>query len=779
MKTLRSALLAGVLLIVLVSSLFPASVRAQEPPPPENPPEEEPVEGERSGILTHIFKLIFPVETMQAATETLLVNILQRNAEGVEAFFSRIAIGMTLLNPGVKTPACNGLGVWRDIEGEGVFVPTWNFSVKIAVALWPATLAIMAAMAAGQSAISTSWGVTNLKGAMAEWLTGVLLCAFSLEILDLINRLSNAIIVGIIEMPIGVSVNLQKIVGWILSAPLKGSSSVPVVAALIAILAELVLGIALVISLFGQLFARGALLYVIVAITPLVLVISILPPARWLRWLWVKGILLVMLLGPITALLLKLLAALHRVLTDRHILGFVMIVGVLSVLLAINGAIIKGVFGAAGEVLGKAQQTATGIVRGVATAGAAAAAVVLSGGAALGALPGIAAASGGATAAGVGAAAGGGSAGSAVASLATGSAESAAGSATGGGGSAAGGADGSATGGAGSTTPDTPAARPGPDTGGAAPTFGGGKRGAPQGETPTQGGSSPATGTQAAGDDSGSYWDKLRKRWNKATPHERTEAIGTAMRGAGRILGPRSLTGRAMEATGMGLQTGARRQADELAAQPEEKQLSASPSGANVSTLSPNEVQGYQEAMRDARRDLRTPMEAAGLDFRQVERDAMAPVWAAAQHNTLTNVARQAGFGDRSDTTSIVSDFLTSRVEGQLMTQGFLSQRITRPGAPSTTPLSDTPTLFDYDRGQQLAWAAGGGNLTTYGGLHHAMRRYADTPSAGLDAANGFYAAAIESGGVAGVIGAAREYGAQAGVPGERLEPWLQELQAI
>jgi hypothetical protein len=406
MKTLRSALLAGVLLIVLVSSLFPASVRAQEPPPPENPPEEEPAEGERSGILTHIFKLIFPVETMQAATETLLVNILQRNAEGVEAFFSRIAIGMTLLNPGVKTPACNGLGVWRDIEGEGVFVPTWNFSVKIAVALWPATLAIMAAMAAGQSAISTSWGVTNLKGAMAEWLTGVLLCAFSLEILDLINRLSNAIIVGIIEMPIGVSVNLQKIVGWILSAPLKGSSSVPVVAALIAILAELVLGIALVISLFGQLFARGALLYVIVAITPLVLVISILPPARWLRWLWVKGILLVMLLGPITALLLKLLAALHRVLTDRHILGFVMIVGVLSVLLAINGAIIKGVFGAAGEVLGKAQQTATGIVRGVATAGAAAAAVVLSGGAALGALPGIAAASGGAAVAGVGASAG-------------------------------------------------------------------------------------------------------------------------------------------------------------------------------------------------------------------------------------------------------------------------------------------------------------------------------------------------------------------------------------
>jgi hypothetical protein len=182
--------------------------------------------------------------------------------------------------------------------------------------------------------------------------------------------------------------------------------------------------------------------------------------------------------------------------------------------------------------------------------------------------------------------------------------------------------------------------------------------------------------------------------------------------------------------------------------------------------------------MRDVRRDLRTPMEAAGLDLRQVERDALAPVWAAAQHDTLSNVARQAGFDDRGSTASAVGDFVAYRVEGQLMAQGFLSERITRPGAQLSVPLSDSPALLDYDRGQQIAWAVGGGDMGTYAGLHHALRRYAGTPAAGAEAAEGFYTTALENQSVAGVIAAARDYGGQAGVDSERLDPWLQQLPA-
>ena len=287
----------------------------------------------------------------------------------------------------------------------------------------------------------------------------------------------------------------------------------------------------------------------------------------------------------------------------------------------------------------------------------------------------------------------------------------------------------------------------------------------------------PAAGDTRAAEGSQGFLGKVRKRWDKAAPHERTGAVGASLRAAGTVLGARSLAGRTMGAAGTGLQIGAQQQERDLEAGQAGGARSAPPPGTNLSALSSDEVQGYQDAMHDVHRDLGTMAGAAGLNLRQVERDAMAPVWAAAQHDTLANVARQAGFGDRGDTASIVGDFATSRVEGQLMAQGFLSQRITRPGAPSTTPLSDSPALLDYDRGQQIAWAAGGGNLATYGGLHHAIRRYAGTPGAGQDAARGFYDAAMESGSVAGTIEAAVEYGRGAGVPDSRLDPWLQELR--
>ena len=792
MRALRPVLLVGLFLLVLVPLRPPCTVWAQEPTPQPGPPPDEPPEEEEPGFLERVVRyvLFFPVETMQAATENLLVNILRRNAEGIRSLFSGLVADLTLQNPGIKEPSDSLM--WRGVD---IFAPTWRFTVKIAVALWPATLAIMAATAAQESAISTNWGVAGLKGALARWLGGVLACAFSLEIIDLANRLSNAIILGIVTLSIhgATDLSMQTVVNMLLGAALRlfGMEIAPA-AAIIAVLVELVLGLALVISIIGQYFARVALLYIIVALAPIVLVIGILRPARWLQWLWLKGLLLVMLLGPITALLFKLALALH-VAVVNPILSFLMVVGVTSVLLAINGAIIKGVFGAALEVVGRAVETATGVMQGMGTAAIAVGGAVLTGGAALGVLPAaLGGAGGGVAVAGVGASAGGSSAGVTTGALAAGSEA----------GGPAGGVAKGTTGGAAGTIRTSPAgaaagekaraaavdtslhapeAQPGPDTGeltSAIGSAGNGEPAASQGKSPAREGGSPAGSTQSVGVTMPGYWERLRRRWRQAEPHERTEAVGAAMRAAGAVLGPRSLAGRTMGAVGMGLQAGANRQAEEPAAQQHEMGSGAAPPDTNLMALSADEIQGYQRAMRDVRRDLRAPMQAAGLDLRQIEQDALAPVWAAAQHDTLANVARQAGFGDRPDTASMVSDFVAYRIEGQLMAQGFLSERITRPGAPPVIPLSDSPALIDYDRGQQMAWAVRSGDMAAYAGLHHALRRYADTPQAGLDAATRFYNAALENPGVAGVIEAAREYGVQAGVPEERLEPWLQELQA-
>jgi hypothetical protein len=765
MKRLHLILLLGIALLVLASLVSPGVAWAQggDPPPDDGDGDDgdDAGDGDTGGIITHIFKLIFPVETMQAATEIMLINILQRNAEGICDLFSGLVADLTLQNPGIKEPS--GSWAWM---GSDVFAPTWGFTVKIAVALWPATLAIMAALAAKESAIATSWGIADLKQALAQWLGGVLACAFSLEILDLANRLSNAVIVGIIALPIhGVSdASLQTIVNVLLGAALRVfAMGVSPVAAIVAVLVILVLGLALVVSIVGQYFARVALLYILVALAPIVLVIGILRPARWLQWLWVKGVLLVMLLGPINALLFKLALALNTAVTNP-ILSFLMVVGVISVLLAVNGAIIKGVFGAAAEVIGKAVETASGVIKGAATAGAVVGAAVLTGGAALGVLPaalgagGAAAAGGGAAAAGTGASAGGGGAATAAAGATAGTAAS---GATGGG-SATSAAGESARAAAASTSLNAPATSPGSSAGGAS-------------SAPGSGGGGAESAASAGSDEPSGFLGRLRQRWRGAAPNERAQAIGAGLRAAGGVLGPRSLAGRTAGAVGAGLQFGANQQ-EELGGRPSPGSSPAQPSGANLAALSPDEIRGYQDAMRDVRRDLRTPMQAAGLDPRQVERDALAPVWAAAQHDTLSNVARQAGFGDRADTASAVGDFMAYRVEGQLMAQGFLSERITRPGAPPSVPLSDSPALLDYDRGQQIAWAVGGGDMGAYAGLHHALRRYGETPAAGAEAAEGFYTTALENQSVAGVIEAARDYGGQAGVPGERLDPWLQQL---
>lgn len=245
------------------------------------------------------------------------------------------------------------------------------------------------------------------------------------------------------------------------------------------------------------------------------------------------------------------------------------------------------------------------------------------------------------------------------------------------------------------------------------------------------------------------------------------------MRGAGAVLGPGSLAGRTMSAIGTGLDQTVRGQ-DRERRGPRAPRV---PSLASTSRLTPPEVAGYTEALRDMQRDLKGPAEAAGLDLSAVERDALAPVWAAAQHQPLTSMARQAGFGDRASREEMVSDFVAHRLEEQLVARGFLGESVTRPGKPPATPLSDHPTLLDYDRGQRMRWATGGGDMATYAGLHHAIRRHAVVPQVGLAAARDFYEAAVASGSVSGAIEAARRHGASAGVPDARLDPWVRQLQ--
>jgi hypothetical protein len=175
---------------------------------------------------------------------------------------------------------------------------------------------------------------------------------------------------------------------------------------------------------------------------------------------------------------------------------------------------------------------------------------------------------------------------------------------------------------------------------------------------------------------------------------------------------------------------------------------------------------------------VKTALGAAGLRVGQVERDAMAPVFAAAQHETYANIARQAGFGDRGTTEERMEDFVANRMEQQLSLQGFRDAVVTRPGPIPGPPLSENPAWIDYERGQHIAWQGEGGSMEAFARIHHAIRWHADSVPGGLAAAPGFYEAAVASGSVEGAAQAARLYGEQVGVPGEQLSMWLQDLGA-
>jgi len=141
----------------------------------------------------------------------------------------------------------------------------------------------------------------------------------------------------------------------------------PVVGLLLAVFMAVV-GLLIVVALIMQFVARYVLLYLLVAIAPLGLLALGLDQTRWLGYLWIKGLVMVCLLQPLSALIFALLhmIALSGVLNGLadpigSFVKFGVAIGVLSVLLTINYAVVRGVFGAIGEVAQKGKDTALAV----------------------------------------------------------------------------------------------------------------------------------------------------------------------------------------------------------------------------------------------------------------------------------------------------------------------------------------------------------------------------------------------------------------------------------
>ena len=340
--------------LLMPTRLVYAAPPAQSPtPPPPTPPS-----GDGNPITQIINQIIqFPFENLVEALQNAAKSILTGTVTPLESFFSATIARWLTASPGIITP---GGGI---AQGDDVMGPAWRLMVKVAVLLWPLTLAIIAAIAAKDAVAAASWGIGDLKEALGGWLIAVVASATSLYWMDLANRFTNATTMAILNMSFTGEAEFQPNALTMLVFGTAGLllTWVSMPASLVIVIFVILMGLAVLTSLVFQFLARFVILYILVALAPVVIILGVLPPLSWFRYMWLRGFIMVLAIGPINALLLKLVMVLAVGGQSNDpitaFVDFIGAIGVLSILITVDGVIIKGVFGAAEEVMQKSVST--------------------------------------------------------------------------------------------------------------------------------------------------------------------------------------------------------------------------------------------------------------------------------------------------------------------------------------------------------------------------------------------------------------------------------------
>ncbi len=331
-------------------------------------------------ITRAFYTILFPVESLEDALRGVMSRFLSGSTAAAEAVFAEAvdAIVFSALQdeePAVRAP--------------------WTGMLKLSAALWPLTFVIVLAGAARESLSSSApVGFAETKHGLLDWLISVALAAGSLAILTSVGALFREVTRTVLVADWGVlrSLDAHAIAGTLLnSAILGGLTALSPFGGMLVAFFFIILALSVLISLVLVTVARSTLLFILIALAPLVLTIGVLPPTRWLNWTWTRMVLLASLLGPANALLLKLasLAAIQQagamgeLSLMAAVVHFFKLLGVLSLLLTLNYTVAKTTFGAVNEVKDRAVGATRQVAGMVVTAAAVGAAAL--GGAAIGA----------------------------------------------------------------------------------------------------------------------------------------------------------------------------------------------------------------------------------------------------------------------------------------------------------------------------------------------------------------------------------------------------------
>lgn len=367
-----AAVLAGPALAACDDRGFPGEPRVAAPDAPDPPgdqplPAVSPVGGPvpedrsvpvppvnpRSPVNLINVAIAFPAETLARSLRAALVDLLyDSTVEGIER---------VLQGPVQEMADSAAMLISYNLLASDAVVASWRAVLGAAVVLWPLVLALQVASVARGASLSSAVGMADVREAVAEWLASCIAAAASLHLIRWGDQLSWALARGLVGDPGTVIVGaVRSVLNAATIVSLSMFIPVPGLFLFLVIFFTLMLWAVPALLAVGFM-ARSVLLVALTVTAPLVFSISSLPPARWLGGMWLKGIGLSLLALPVSVLLLatgfRLMAPI-----GLSFMRVILLLGLLSLLLTLNGSLIRGVFGAVGEIASKAWGTARGIM---------------------------------------------------------------------------------------------------------------------------------------------------------------------------------------------------------------------------------------------------------------------------------------------------------------------------------------------------------------------------------------------------------------------------------
>jgi hypothetical protein len=356
-------------LLMIVSSRAGVASAEGTPPPPEpveTPQPAEPPEEESSDSLLItsvsriIHRLVFPAETISEALGNIFMKAAEANEDAAQLEFSTWTAVLVQV---VQAPT---KGSYSDVARSSLPV-----AGSLAVALFVLRL--------------TMYHWSRLLGeadsplqVLGDWLTAGVLAVVCGPFLDMMVRLgwwTMASVLGETSALARQFLDVMVLQSFVPSIHLSGT--VVFLQGLVAI----ALGLGALLALAAMIFAFGvaqSTLYVLAVLGPSFAVVSVIPDMKWVRSLWIKGVVLIAILPIMAGGIFKagILASTYLGVSGGAGLmaGMIRILwmfGAAGLLLTATGILGRITLGSAAETLGKMWEVAKGIAGTVALVGGA------------------------------------------------------------------------------------------------------------------------------------------------------------------------------------------------------------------------------------------------------------------------------------------------------------------------------------------------------------------------------------------------------------------------